>query len=117
MYRRPLSLKKKSLDVFEGGGTYVHRLYKDERKPFTVPPIKHILCKVSCFYCSPFIFVGYRNDRFFPPYKSLYFKCYPTIPMLDHAHISYNARYNVMLDSFFINATMIIDKMVYVTPL
>ena len=37
--------------------------------------------------------------------------------MLDHAHISYNARYNVMLDSFFINATMIIDKMVYVTPL
>ena len=24
------------------------------------------LSKVSCFYRNPFIFVGYRNDRFFP---------------------------------------------------
>ena len=30
-----------------------------------------------------FIFVDYRNDRFFFfPYKSLYFECYATMPML-----------------------------------
>ena len=29
--------------------------------------VTHILSKVSCFfYWNPFIFVGYRNDRFFP---------------------------------------------------
>ena len=36
--------------------------------------------------------------------------------MLADAHIPYNARYNVTLNPFFINATMIIDKMLYVTP-
>ena len=37
---------------------------------------------------NPFIFLGYRNDRFFPPYKSSYFECYATTPMLADAHIS-----------------------------
>ena len=40
------------------------------------------------FYWNPFIFVGYRNDRFFFRYKSLYFECYTTMPMLADAHIS-----------------------------
>ena len=55
--------------------------------------VKHILCNVNCFfYWNPFIFIGYRNDRFFQepikwapgfsPYKSLYFECYATMPML-----------------------------------
>ena len=29
--------------------------------------VTHILFKVSCFFLNPFIFVGYRNDRFFAP--------------------------------------------------
>ena len=36
----------------------------------------------------PFIFVGYRNDRFFSPYKSLYFECYATKQVSADAHIS-----------------------------
>ena len=40
------------------------------------------------FYWNPFIFVGYRNDRFLFPYNSLYFECYTTMPMLADAHIS-----------------------------
>ena len=40
------------------------------------------------FYWNPFIFVGYRNDRFFSPYKSLYFECYATMLMFADAHIS-----------------------------
>ena len=35
-----------------------------------------------------FFSVGYRNDRFFFPYKSLYLECYATISMLADAHIS-----------------------------
>ena len=50
--------------------------------------VTHILSKVSCFYWNPFIFVGYRNDRFFFPYKSLYFECYATTPKLADAHFS-----------------------------
>ena len=36
------------------------------------------------------LFTGYlnKNGRFFFPYKSLYFECYATIPMLADAHIS-----------------------------
>ena len=34
------------------------------------------------FYVNGFLyFVGYRNDRFFFPYKSLYFECYATMQM------------------------------------
>ena len=39
--------------------------------------VTHILSKVSCFYWNPFIFVGYRNDRFFSytnPYISAVFR-------------------------------------------
>ena len=51
--------------------------------------VTHILSKVSCFfYWNPFIFVGYRNDRFFSPYKSLYFECYATMLMFTDTHIS-----------------------------
>ena len=32
-----------------------------------------------CMAKNPFIFIGYRNDVFLP-YKSLYFKCYTTMP-------------------------------------
>ena len=43
--------------------------------------VTYVLCKVSCFfYWNPFIFVGYRNNRF-SRYKSLYFECYTTMPM------------------------------------
>ena len=41
------------------------------------------------FYVKGFLyFVGYRNDRFFFPYKSLYFECYATMPMLADVYIS-----------------------------
>ena len=52
--------------------------------------VTHILSKVSCSYWNPFcfIFVGYRNDKFFFPYKSLYFECNATMTMLADAHIS-----------------------------
>ena len=50
--------------------------------------VTHILSKVSCFLLKSFHFVGYRNDRFSFPYKSLYFECYATMPMLADAHIS-----------------------------
>ena len=39
--------------------------------------VTHILSKVSCFSLKSFIFVGYRNDRFFPdinPYISAIFR-------------------------------------------
>ena len=42
----------------------------------------------TVFYWNPFIFVGYRNDRFFLPKKFLHFECYATMPMLADAHIS-----------------------------
>ena len=42
--------------------------------------VTHILSKVSCFLLKSFHFVGYRNDRFSFPYKSLYFECYATMP-------------------------------------
>ena len=38
--------------------------------------VTHILSKVSFFYWNPLIFVGYRNDMFFSPYRSLFFECY-----------------------------------------
>ena len=47
----------------------------------------HILSKVSCFLLKSFHFRRDRNDRFFFPYKSLYFECYATMPMLADAHI------------------------------
>ena len=50
--------------------------------------VTHILSKVSCSYWNPFIFMGYRNDKFFFPYKSLYFECNATMPLLADAHIS-----------------------------
>ena len=56
-------------------------------KPFR-RDVTHILCNVNCFLLNLFIFVGYRNDKFFFPYKSLYFECYATMPMLADAHIS-----------------------------
>ena len=48
---------------------------------------------------KPIVSVTYENesisiknilpyDRFFFPYKSLYFECYATMPMLADAHIS-----------------------------
>ena len=47
--------------------------------------VTHILSEASFFHWNPFIFVGYRNDRFFFPYKSLHFECYATMPMFaDH---------------------------------
>ena len=50
--------------------------------------VTHILCKVSSFFhWNPFIFLGYRNDRF-SPIQSLYFECYATMPMLADIHIS-----------------------------
>ena len=35
-----------------------------------------------------YVNVGYRNDRFFFPYKSLYCECYATMPTLADAQIS-----------------------------
>ena len=49
--------------------------------------VTHILSKVTCFLLKPFIFVGYRNQVFFP-YKSFYFECYATMPVTADAHIS-----------------------------
>ena len=69
-------------------GFYVNGFLSCKTRGLHRRDVTHILSKVSCFYWNPFIFVGYRNDRFFSPYKSLYFECYATTPKLADAHIS-----------------------------
>ena len=49
---------------------------------------QHILCKVSCFWMKSFRFRRLRKTIGFFPYKSLYFECYATMPMVADAHIS-----------------------------
>ena len=36
----------------------------------------------------PFIFIGYRNDRFFPFKNPYIFECHATMPMIADAHVS-----------------------------
>ena len=61
--------------------------------------VTHILSKVSCFLLKSFLFVGYRNDRFFShtnPYilnvtqqcRCSYFEL--GLPVPDHYQINYN---------------------------
>ena len=46
--------------------------------------VAHIigLNKVSRFLFNPFTFIGYRNNFFFLPFKSLYFERYVTVPLV-----------------------------------
>ena len=48
----------------------------------------HILSKVSGFLLKSFHFCRLQKRQFFFPYRSLYFECYATMPMLADAHIS-----------------------------
>ena len=50
--------------------------------------VTHILSKVRCFLLKSFHFGRLRKRQVFSPYKSLYFECYATMPMLANAHIS-----------------------------
>ena len=65
----------------------LHELSTENYQFISVLTQERILSKVSCFLLKSFHFVGYRNDRFVFPYKSLYFECYATMPMLADAHI------------------------------
>ena len=54
-------------------GFYVNGFLSYKTRGLHRRDVTHILSKVSCFYLNPFIFVGYRNDRFSPhsnPYIS-----------------------------------------------
>ena len=45
--------------------TATHKTASINRPVDHTRDVTHILSKVSCFYWNPFIFVRYRNDRFF----------------------------------------------------
>ena len=47
-----------------------------------------MLSKVSCFLLKSFHSGMLQRRQVFSPYKSLYFECYATTPMLADAHIS-----------------------------
>ena len=74
-----ISKKKKQLTLLK---MYVTSILCGPRADLW--PFYWFLCKRFSLYIK----VGYRNDRFFLPYKSLYFDCYATMPMLADAHIS-----------------------------
>ena len=50
--------------------------------------VTHILSKVSIFCWNPFIFLGYRNDRFFSHTKPYISNAYATVTDNADAHIS-----------------------------
>ena len=61
------------VDLWPFYGFYVNGFLSYKTRGLHRRDVTHILSKVSCFYLNPFIFVGYRNDRFFPhsnPYTS-----------------------------------------------
>ena len=71
-------------------GFYVNgflSFYKSARGPYRRDVI-HILSKVCCFFLKSFHFRRLQKRQVFFPYKSLYCKCYATMPMLADAHIS-----------------------------
>ena len=88
-HRRASALLRniQNIRICMGKKTFVSETYENERISIK-NSLPYLKCVLSCFLLKSFHFRRFQKRKFFFPYKSLYFECYATMPMLADAHIS-----------------------------